>query len=511
MRLLLVDDDRGLRTLLRTTFEVFDIEVDEADSASVALERIASRRPDVVVLDVHMPGMSGLELCRKLKTEEDTAGIGVVLLTGSDADTPENAEAAGADAFLRKPFSPLELLSVTERLAGGLYGIPFRAKKKSPDEQLILYARDLRHILEIERGQRTLVQQAYMETVSALASALESKDTGTREHSQRVQRYATALARAVEPDLIEDPSTVYGFLLHDVGKIGIPDNILQKPKPLSDAERRLMETHTVLGEQVLGGVAFLQGEGLRVVRSHHERWDGEGYPDSLEATDIPLSARVFAVADSLDAMTSNRPYRMARPWKSAGDEILRQSGRQFDPRIVAAFVEREPELRAIQREFATCSRRAWRNASPLEPGGDAPLREVADGDDADGALALDHGQMAEASVQHHLHGFDRIGGLRHGLRIGGHPLSDACLARVHAAGDRPSQVALGDDAEQAAVRGVGDDDRAHRVLNHLLGGVADRVLGLDRDHVTGHEVCKRRHRGELTEETGRRPEFLARR
>ena len=166
MRLLLVDDDRGLRTLLRTTFEVFDIEVDEADSASVALERIASRRPDVVVLDVHMPGMSGLELCRKLKTDEDTAGIGVVLLTGSDADTLENAEAAGADAFLRKPFSPLELLSVTERLAGGLYGIPFRARKKSPDEQLILYARDLRHILEIERGQRTLVQQAYIETVS---------------------------------------------------------------------------------------------------------------------------------------------------------------------------------------------------------------------------------------------------------------------------------------------------------------------------------------------------------
>ena len=357
MRLLLVDDDRGLRTLLRTTFEVFDIEVDEADSSSVALERIAARRPDVVVLDVHMPGMSGLELCRKLKTEEDTAGIGVVLLTGSDLDTPENVDAAGADAFLRKPFSPLELLSVTERLAGGLYGIPFRAKKKSPDEQqqLILYARDLRHILEIERGQRTLVQQAYMETVSALASALESKDTGTREHSQRVQRYATALAHAVEPTLIEDPSTVYGFLLHDVGKIGIPDNILQKPNPLSEAERRLMRTHTVLGEQVLGGVAFLQGEGLRVVRSHHERWDGDGYPDSLEGTDIPLCARVFAVADALDAMTSNRPYRMARPWRNAGDEIVRQSGRQFDPRIVAAFVEGEPELRAIQREFAVAN------------------------------------------------------------------------------------------------------------------------------------------------------------
>jgi putative two-component system response regulator len=353
LRLLLVDDDHGLRTLLRTTFEVFDIEVDEADSAQVALERIASRRPDVVVLDVHMPGMSGLELCRKLKSEKDTAEIGIVLLTGSDGDTPANADEVGADAFLRKPFSPLELLSVTERLAGGLYGIPFRAnKKKAPEEQLLLYARDLRHLLEIERGQRSLVQRAYMETVSALASALESKDTGTREHSQRVQRYATELAGAVEPRLIDDPSTVYGFLLHDVGKIGIPDKILQKPNPLSDAERRLMETHTVLGEQVLGGVAFLHGEGLRVVRSHHERWDGGGYPDSLEGTDIPLSARVFAVADALDAMTSNRPYRKARPWKLAGEEILGASGRQFDPRVVSAFIEREPELQAIQREFA---------------------------------------------------------------------------------------------------------------------------------------------------------------
>jgi response regulator RpfG family c-di-GMP phosphodiesterase len=351
LRLLLVDDDQGLRTLLRTTFEVFDIEVEEADSGPAALERIAARKPDVVVLDVNMPAMSGLEVCARIKANEETARIGVVLLTGSDGGTAENADAAGADAFLRKPFSPLELLAITERLAGGLYGIPFRASKTKPEEQLLMYARDLRHLLEIERGQRTLVQQAYMETVSALASALESKDTGTRDHSQRVQRYATELAAAVEPDLVDDPSTVYGFLLHDVGKIGIPDKILQKPRPLSEAERRLMRTHTVLGEQVLGGVAFLHGEGLRVVRSHHERWDGGGYPDRLEGTDIPLGARVFAVADSLDAMTSDRPYRKARPWKDAGAEILRESGRQFDPRVVARFVEREPALREIQREF----------------------------------------------------------------------------------------------------------------------------------------------------------------
>jgi response regulator RpfG family c-di-GMP phosphodiesterase len=338
--------------LLRTTFEVFDIEVQEADSAAQALRRIEERRPDVMVLDVRMPGMSGLELCRRLKGAPATASIGIVVLTGSEGGTADAADDAGADALLRKPFSPLELLAVAERLAGGLYGVPFRASKKAPEEQLLMYARDLRHLLEIERGQRTLVQRAYVETVGALVSALESKDTGTREHSQRVQRYAVELAQAVEPHLTEDPSTEYGFLLHDVGKMRIPDDILRKPTPLSLGERRLMETHTVLGEQVLAGVAFLQGEGLRIVRSHHERWDGGGYPDALEGTDIPLSARVFAVADALDAMTSNRPYRQARPWKVAGQEIIAESGRQFDPRVVAAFVDREPALRAIQQEFA---------------------------------------------------------------------------------------------------------------------------------------------------------------
>src|SRR5213075_2419147 len=203
---------------------------------------------------------------------------------------------------------------------------------------------------ELERGQRELLQSAYMETVSALASALESKDTGTRAHSQRVQSYATALAGAVgEPAVVRDPSAPYGFLLHDVGKIGIPDGILQKPGPLSPAERRRMQTHTVLGEAMLSGVAFLQGEGLRVVRSHHERWDGGGYPDGRAGTEIPLGARIFAVADALDAMTSDRPYRRALSWKTAGREIVAQAEEQFDPAVVKAFTSAETQLRSIRR------------------------------------------------------------------------------------------------------------------------------------------------------------------
>jgi response regulator RpfG family c-di-GMP phosphodiesterase len=352
LRLLLVDDDDGLRALLRTTFEAVDVEVDEAADAAMAQGRIAAARPDAIVLDVSMPGLDGAAFCARLKSSRATRDIPVVLLTGSDMATEATAAEVGADAFMLKPFSPLELLAVVERLAGGLHGTPFRASRKHKrDEQLLLYARDLRHLLELERGQRRLLEDAYHETVTALASALESKDTGTGEHSQRVHRYAVELAREVAPEIAEDESVEYGFMLHDVGKIGIPDHILHKPGPLTGAEWRLMQTHTVLGEQLLRGVTFLHRKGLEIVRSHHERWDGRGYPDGRKGDEIPTAARIFAVADALDAMTSERPYRPAMTWAAAAREIQAQAGGQFDPAVVEAFSSRDRALRRIRRQL----------------------------------------------------------------------------------------------------------------------------------------------------------------
>jgi ribonuclease P protein subunit RPR2 len=351
LHILVVDDDPGLRALLRTSFEVAGVEVEEADSAKTAAQRIASRHPDVVVLDVAMPGVSGLVFCQGLKGDPFTRDIPVVLLTG-DSVSEISAREVGANAFLRKPFSPLALLTVVERLAAGE-----RERENAPpavpdnEQQLLLYAQDFRRLLELERGQRELLNNAYRETVVALARALESKDGATGAHSERVRRYATELAQAVDPTLLEEPSLEFGFILHDIGKIAIPDAVLAKPEPLTDSERRLLETHTVLGEQMVGDAALLRGQGARVVRSHHERWDGRGYPDKLSGEDIPLSARVFSVADALDAMTSDRPYRRAGRWDEAVSEIVRQGGAQFDPHVVDAFTEREEAMRRIYYEF----------------------------------------------------------------------------------------------------------------------------------------------------------------
>jgi ribonuclease P protein subunit RPR2 len=306
--------------------------------------------PAVVILDVELPGMDGFRFCRELKQNERYGSPFVLLLTGRDA-TREEIERAGADAVLRKPFSPIELVGLLDRL-GEPGAIAVTEPPEDDAEQLLVYARDLSSLLAIERRQRRLLQQSYRQTVIALADALEAKDPVTGLHAIRVQRYATELVGGVNPRLLDDASLEYGFLLHDMGKVAIPDAVLKKEAPLSAAERLVMEQHTLLGEAMLANVTILAGSGLKVVRSHHERWDGTGYPDGLVGEEIPLAARVFALVDAMDAMTTDRPYRPAQSWEAAIDEILTQSGRQFDPRVVAAFAQREARMRRISEELS---------------------------------------------------------------------------------------------------------------------------------------------------------------
>jgi len=349
-RILLVDDDQGLRLLLRTTLGLDEFVVEEASSAEEAAQVARFWLPAVVILDVGLPGMNGFRFCRELKRNTRYGSPFVVLLTGQDVSKDE-IERAGPDAILHKPFSPIELVGLLDRL--GEPGAVAVAEPPSGDaEQLVVYARDLNKLLANERRQRRLLQQSYRQTVIALTDALEAKDPVTGLHAIRVQRYATELVGGVNPRLLEDPSIEYGFLLHDVGKLGIPDAVLKKEASLSAVERELMQQHTLLGEAMLANVTLLDGAGLSIVRSHHERWDGTGYPDGLRGEEIPVAARIFALVDAMDAMTTDRPYRKGQSWDQATDEILAQSGRQFDPLVVAAFARREGRMRRISEELA---------------------------------------------------------------------------------------------------------------------------------------------------------------
>ena len=331
-------------------------------SAAEAEERIAAARPDVIVLDVGMPGMDGLAFCRELKSGADTRSIRIVLLTGME-DVEDVAGAAGADALLLKPFRPLELLGVVERLAGASVGAPMRrSPDQSGEEQLVLYARDLRHLVEIERAQRGLLESAYRETVSALATALGTKDTGTRQHSQRVQRYALELAAVIDPALAADPALEYGFLLHDIGKIGVPDQILLKPGKLNEAEWRLMKAHTVLGAA---------DDRRRQLPPRRRRRGRQVASRALGRHRLPRPARRRRDPDRRPHLRRRGrgrrdhepPARTARRGAGApaGSEIVAERGKQFDPDVVDAFCDREHVLHEIRREFlaAALNCRAW--------------------------------------------------------------------------------------------------------------------------------------------------------
>jgi response regulator RpfG family c-di-GMP phosphodiesterase len=336
-RVLVIDDDRLLCELVRTTFELEGFEVDTAYDVIEAERVLVESRPDAILLDIGLPGIDGIFYLERLRETPQTSKIPIVAISGSD-EAGRAARAVGAQAFLRKPFSPLELIALVTPLI----------RQLSPEELDsggdVVDAADLNRLIEIGRRQHQLLNEAYTQTVAVLASALESRDFGTSMHSRRVTSYATRLTLEVAPGLLDDPSLEWGFLLHDVGKIGIPDGILLKPGRLTAPERRRMQEHAELGERLLAHVPLLNQEGARVIRSHHERWDGNGYPDRLFEESIPLGARIFAVVDSLDAMTDERPYRASVSWEAAGEEIRRSRGTHFDPDVVDGFEACEPDL-----------------------------------------------------------------------------------------------------------------------------------------------------------------------
>jgi putative nucleotidyltransferase with HDIG domain len=359
-RILVVDDDASVRDVLRAILTEEGYEVTTAASAEAALERAAAGDLDLVLSDVKMPGYDGLWLLDRLRqAHPDTA---VIMLTGyGDTEGAVDCLRRGASDYLQKPPRLTDLVRSIERALGRRKIELARQRYQAGLERRVVEktAELSRALLEVEH--------AYAHTLYALVAALDAREHETGDHSQRVVRYTMAIALRLGMDEEELAAVSRGALLHDIGKIGIPDAILLKPGGLTPGEWAEMRKHPEIGFGILKGIDFLRGP-AEIVLSHHERWDGGGYPRGLAGREIPLGARIFAVADTLDAMTADRPYRKGTGYAAAREEILRHAGKQFDPEVVEAFVSLSDEALADLR---------WKPLDAPEAGAAERFRKMA--------------------------------------------------------------------------------------------------------------------------------------
>ncbi|MEE9219037.1 MAG: HD domain-containing phosphohydrolase [Acidobacteriota bacterium] len=342
-RILIVDDEETIRELLMDGLGGEGYDCKSCSSARDALSLLQNEPFDLMLSDIDMPGTSGVQLLQDVKSAK--LNTDVIMVTGVvDTETAINSIRMGASDYVTKPFNLDEVLLIVERTLEKR-----RLIQENRDYQRNLETRVQERTAELESKNQEVeelftelkiafneVRQAYQDILEALMAALDTRDTETQGHSLRVAEYTITIARTmgmVEPELTHMRR---GALLHDVGKIGIPDAILRKPAKLTEEEWVVMRQHPEIGYQMLQGIKFLE-QSLPIVIAHQERYDGTGYPRQLAGEQIPLGARIFAVADTLDAMTSNRPYRAALPYERAYQEVLDYSGIQFDPKVVKAF------------------------------------------------------------------------------------------------------------------------------------------------------------------------------
>jgi len=324
-KVLVVDDVASNRELLQGRLDDLGYDVREARDGIEALDAVAAEEPDLILLDIDMPRLDGIAVCEQLKAHPIRRLIPIVILTASnDRGTKLRGIAAGADDYLSKPFDPKELLIRTK---------------------VLLRQRELNQRLDATEG-----------VLFALARAVEARDRHTIHHAERVGRYAEAIGAAHGLGVEDGELLFHGGVLHDLGKIAIPDAILLKPGPLTDQEFAVMKTHSVEGERICLSLRSVSHY-LPMIRHHHERVDGAGYPDHLVGNDIPLGARIAAIADAWDAMVSDRPYRPGLDEEEALRRLRNGAGSQWDAGLVGVFVDlldsgltrrvRETQLAAI--------------------------------------------------------------------------------------------------------------------------------------------------------------------
>lgn len=324
--ILIVDDDASNLKVASRILVAENMRVSSLKSGEDAIRFLKENRPDLILLDIHMPGMNGFETLARIRENKETADLPVIFLT---ADDDRNTEAkcleAGAMDFIKKPFVPeVMLLRVqnTVELVRLKTSLANEVEKKT--QEII--------------AQTEQLERLSMQIVKALSGAIDAKDTYTNGHSTRVAEYSREIAKRAGFSEVEQNDIFMMGLLHDIGKIGIPDAIINKPSALSDEEYAIIKSHPAVGATILKNITELP-KLMTGARWHHERYDGRGYPDGIAGENIPLEAQIIAVADAYDAMSSRRSYRDVLPQQQIRSELVEGCGRQFSPRFAEIMVQ----------------------------------------------------------------------------------------------------------------------------------------------------------------------------
>jgi putative two-component system response regulator len=324
---LIVDDDPGGRKVLEALLAASNLSLCFAENGPDCLARVLAEQPDLILLDVMMPEMDGFEVCRRLRADETIGDVPILLLTAlDDRDSRLAGLEAGADDFITKPFDRTELRSRVRTI------MRLNRTRKLREE----HAR-LQVALESLEAAHDSLKRAYDQTIEGWVGALDIRDKETEGHTHRVTAMTLDIAKlmGIRDEALEHVRR--GALLHDIGKLGIPDSILYKGGTLTDEEMAAMRLHTIFAHDWLSGIEYLR-PALEIPYSHHERWDGNGYPLGLQGEEIPLAARCFAVVDVWDALTHERTYKRAWTEEEALQYVIANRGAHFDPQVVDVFV-----------------------------------------------------------------------------------------------------------------------------------------------------------------------------
>jgi putative nucleotidyltransferase with HDIG domain len=328
--ILVVDDEEAIREVVSTMLEAKGYHCTAVHNGRAAQDEVKKSTPDLVLSDMIMPEMDGIKFLEWMRQYDPE--VPVIMVTAiHDISTALEAIRRGAYDYILKPFEKDQLFLGVDR---ALQHRRLVAENRN-------YQRNLEQLVEERTSQLSgtlaKLEQSYDDTLEALGSALDLKDAETEGHCQRVTAFCISIAKTLPVPNPYLPILARAAFLHDIGKMAIPDGILRKPGPLTDGEKQVMRTHCEIGYNMLIRIPFLR-EAAEIVLAHQEYFDGSGYPRGLRGEQIPLGARIFTIADSLDAMISDRPYRKALPMSHAREEIRRCSGTQFDPKVVEVFL-----------------------------------------------------------------------------------------------------------------------------------------------------------------------------